>query len=340
MQHRTLGRTGLLVSPVCLGTMMFGGQTGARDANRIIAHAFDNGINFIDTADVYAGGASEKIVGKAIRKNRDKWVLATKVGLDRNSMPDEGGLSRHRVMSEVDNSLKRLGTDVIDIYYVHRHDPRTAFDEVVRTFGDLIAAGKIRYWALSNVRAWHIAHYAGLCREMNVPRPAALQPYYNLLNRSPEVELIPAAYHFGIGVVPYSPIARGLLTGKYAAGAKPPAGSRAARKDPRFMSTEWRPESLAIVEKLTAHVEKRGQSLVHFAVAWLLNSKAISSVIAGPRTFGQWQAYLGADAYPWGPEDEALVDSLVNPGQPSTPGYFDPKEPPEGRFPVHPAMKA
>ncbi|MEC9368479.1 MAG: aldo/keto reductase [Pseudomonadota bacterium] len=337
MQKRTLGRTGVMVSPICLGTMMFGGQTNQKDSARIISHAFDNGVNFIDTADVYCKGDSEVIVGKAIRKNRDQWVLASKVGLGMNMMPDGGGLSRHYVMNALEASLKRLGTDVIDIYYVHRHDPRTEMEETVRAFGDMIAAGKIRYWALSNVRAWHIAHYMGLCRALNVPQPIALQPYYNLLNRMPEVEHIPAAHHFGMGVVPYSPIARGLLTGKYAKGAKPPAGSRAARKDPRFMSTEWRDESLAVVEKLSAHVAGQRRSLVHFAVAWLLNNAAISSVIAGPRTMEQWKAYLGAEAYPWSAADEKLVDSLVTPGQPSTPGYFDPKEPAEGRFPVPPA---
>jgi aryl-alcohol dehydrogenase (NADP+) len=204
---------------------------------------------------------------------------------------------------------------------------------VVATFGDLIRQGKIREWGLSNVRAWHIPHVCHLCRDMGVPRPVALQPYYNLMNRQPEVEVLPAAKYFGLGVVPYSPIARGVLSGKYRVNQKAEEGSRAARQDKRMLESEWRPESLMIAEKLKDHAESRGITLVQWAVAWVLNNAAVSSAIAGPRTFAQWTSYFGALDYSWTKEDEALADSLVTPGHPSTAGYNDPQYEIVGRFP-------
>jgi aryl-alcohol dehydrogenase-like predicted oxidoreductase len=329
MPYRVLGSSGIKVSEIGLGTMMFGAPTDEREAQSIVDHAADNGVNFIDTADVYAGGRSEEIVGNAIRAKRARWVLATKVG--QRAAPDFG-LSRRYVMRAVDATLKRLGTDYIDLYYIHRVDPDTSWEQVAATFGDLIRAGKVREWGLSNVRAWHISHLAHLCRQMGVPQPAALQPYYNLMNRQPEVELLPAARFFGLGVVPYSPIARGVLSGKYRVNQVAEPGTRAARQDKRMMETEWRPESLIIAEKLKAHAESRGVSLVHWATAWVLNNTAVTSVIAGPRTFEQWTSYFGALDYKWTPEDEALADSLVTTGHASTHGFNDPAYPVEGRF--------
>ncbi|HEX5957781.1 MAG TPA: aldo/keto reductase [Hyphomicrobiaceae bacterium] len=334
MPVSVLGSSGIRVSRISLGTMMFGGATDEAQSRRIIDHAAQAGVNFIDTADVYAGGRSEEVVGVAIRARRDGWVLATKVG--QQPAPDvaDFGLSRRYISRSVDASLKRLGTDYIDLYYIHRVDPDTAWSQVVATFGELIRAGKIREWGLSNVRAWHIAHVVHLCRQMGVPEPAALQPYYNLMNRQPEVELLPAARHFGLGVVPYSPIARGVLSGKYQVNQAAETGSRAARQDKRMLETEWRPESLMIAAKLKAYAEARGITLVHWATAWVLNNKAVTSVIAGPRTFEQWTSYLGALDYKWTDEDEALADSLVATGHASTPGYNDPAYPIEGRFRV------
>jgi aryl-alcohol dehydrogenase-like predicted oxidoreductase len=235
-------------------------------------------------------------------------------------------------MRAVEASLKRLQSDHIDLYYIHRVDPRTPWEQTVAAFGDLIRAGKIREWGLSNVRAWHIPHVVHLCRQMGVPQPAALQPYYNLMNRQPEVELLPAARFFGLGVVPYSPLARGVLSGKYRVNRTATPGSRAARGDKRMLEAEWRPESLIIAEKLKAHTDARGTTLVHWATAWVLNNAAVASVIAGPRTFEQWTSYCGALDYQWTAEDEAMADSLVPPGHPSTPGFTDPAYPVEGRF--------
>jgi aryl-alcohol dehydrogenase-like predicted oxidoreductase len=332
MRYRVLGSSGMKVSELCVGTMVFGGATPEAEAKRIADHALDQGVNFIDTADVYTEGRSEAIVGRIIKDNRDRWILATKLGQATGPGVTDLGLSRRYMMRAVEASLKRLQTDPIDLYYTHRNDASTAWEQTIATFGDLIRQGKIREWGVSNVRAWHIPHVWHLCRELNVPAPTALQPYYNLMNRQPEVELLPAAHRFSLGVVPYSPVARGVLTGKYKVNQKAEEGSRAARQDKRMLEAEWRTESLLIAEKLKAHAEARKATLVHWAVAWVLNNKAVSSAIAGPRTFEQWTGYLGALDYKWTAEDEALANSLVTPGHPSTPGYNDPQYPVEGRF--------
>jgi aryl-alcohol dehydrogenase (NADP+) len=313
--------------------MMFGAQTSEADSKKIIDHAAESGINFIDTANVYANGASETVLGNVLKATRNRWVVATKVAVQTGANVTDAGLSRRHIMQAADASLKRLQTDHIDLYYTHRVDPAASWEQVITSFGDLIRQGKIREWALSNARAWHIAHVCNLCRQMGVPPPTALQPYYNLMNRQPEVEVLPAAQHYGLGVVPYSPLARGVLTGKYKVNQKAEPGSRAARQDKRMMETEWRPESLIIAEKLKEHTENRGVSLVHWATAWVLNNSAITSVIAGPRTFEQWSGYLGALDYKWTAEDEALADSLVPPGYPSAHGFKDPDYPVLGRFP-------
>jgi aryl-alcohol dehydrogenase-like predicted oxidoreductase len=193
--------------------------------------------------------------------------------------------------------------------------------------------GKARYWGVSNLRAWHIAEIAHQCAVQGVPRPAVLQPYYNAMNRQPETEVLPAARYYGLGVASYSPIARGILTGKYAPGAPPESGTRAARQDKRILETEWRPESLEIAQKIKAHAERRGGTALDFAVAWVLNNQSITAVIAGPRTFEQWTGYLGYSSYKWTIDDEALIDSFVATGHPSTPGFNDPQYPVIGRFP-------
>jgi aryl-alcohol dehydrogenase-like predicted oxidoreductase len=332
MDFRRLGDSGLEVSVLCLGTMMFGDRTDAATAKKIIASAWDAGVNFIDTADVYANGASERIIGQAIAENRMRWILATKVGNIMTKKPHDGGLSRRWIMQACDDSLKRLATDYIDVYYLHKDDFDTPLEETVDAIGDLIRAGKIRYFGVSNYRGWRIAEVVGLCAELGVPQPVVCQPYYNLFNRTPEVEILPACDYYGIGVVPYSPLARGLLTGKYVPGADAPAESRVGRKDQRMMETEFRSESLAIAQKLRTHAEKKGLTLTQFALAWVLSNRIVTSLIAGPRTFEQWTDYLTALGKTLDAEDEALVDSLVTPGHPSTPGYNDPAYPFYGRI--------
>jgi len=331
MDYRRLGRSGLEVSPICLGTMMFGDRTDAAESTRIVDAAADAGINFIDTADKYAEGESERIVGKAIRAKRRHWILATKVGNPMTRRPHDGGISRRWILQACDDSLARLGTDAIDIYYLHKDDHATPLEESVAAMGDLIRAGKIRHWGVSNVRGWRIAEAVRVCGELGVPRPVVCQPYYNAMNRQPENDILPACHHYGIGVVPYSPLARGVLTGKYAKDVQPPAESRVGRKDKRMMETEFREESLAIAQKIKAHAERKGMTPGHCAFAWVLRNPIVSSVIAGPRTMEQWSDYLAGLGKAFDADDETLVDSLVSPGHPSTAGYNDPAYPLTGR---------
>jgi aryl-alcohol dehydrogenase-like predicted oxidoreductase len=333
MQYRNLGRSGLKVSPICLGTMMFGGPTDEATAGRIVGSAREAGINFIDTANVYTEGRSEEITGRAIKAERNAWILATKVANPTGPGINDHGLSRVHVMRAAEDSLRRLGTAFIDIYYLHKEDHDTPLSETVRAMADLVRAGKIRHFGVSNHRSWRVAEICRLCDEFGIDRPVVSQPYYNAFNRMPETEHLPACAHYGLGVVPYSPLARGVLTGKYDPDAPPPAESRAGRQDTRMMQTEWRPESLRIARTLKEHAEARGITAGQFATAWVLNNRLITGVIAGPRTEAQWQEYLGALDYAFTPEDEALVDGFVAAGHPTTPGYNDPAYPLEGRVP-------
>jgi aryl-alcohol dehydrogenase-like predicted oxidoreductase len=333
MDYRHLGSNGIEVSPLCLGTMMFGGPTDETTAARIIARAREQGINFIDTADVYNQGKSEEIVGRAIARARHGWVLATKIGQPTDPGPNSRGTSRLYAVQATERSLRRLGTDVIDILYLHREDHRTPMGETVRAVAHLVRQGKIRYFGLSNYRAWRIGEICRLCDEEGIDRPVVSQPLYNVLNRQIEVEHLPACGYYGLGVVPYSPLARGVLTGKYDADAPAPEGTRAARQDKRMMETEWRPESLRIAQKLAEHARSRGMTPSQFAMAWLLNERLVTAAIAGPRTEAQWEDYLGALTVRFTAEDEALVDELVMTGHASTPGYNDPAYRIEGRNP-------
>ena len=331
MEYRKLGTSGVKVSRLCLGAMMFGGQTDEATARRIIDKARDAGINFIDTADGYNAGESEAVVGRAIKAGRDHWVLATKLGNPAGKAPNQGGLSRKWVMQAADASLKRLGADFIDVYYLHKEDHDTPLAETVHALGDLIRQGKLRYFGVSNYRAWRLAEICNLCDRLGIDRPVVSQPYYNAMNRTPEVEHLPACGHYGLGVVPYSPLARGVLTGKYDPDKPPPGDTRAGRNDRRMMQSEWRRESLVIAQTLKAHAEKRGVTAGQFAINWVLNNRLITGAIAGPRTEAQWDEYVGALKYTFTAEDEALVDALVPAGHPSTPGFNDPAYPLEGR---------
>ena len=327
MQYRTLGKSNLQVSALCLGTMMFGDQTGQDEAAAIVADARAHGVNYIDTADVYTKGASETMLGSLLKGQRHEWVLATKLGNKMSDRVNESHYSRSWMLRELDNSLQRLQTDHVDILYMHRDVIGMDLEEPLRAIDAMLRAGKIRYWGVSNFRGWRIAEIMRIAGQMGMPGPTVCQPYYNLLTRMPEVEILPACNHYGIGVTSYSPVARGVLTGKYAPGQAPAEGTRAARGDKRMSETEFREESLVIAQTLKAHAQAKGITLAQFATAWVLAHRAVSSVIAGPRTLQQWQDYLPALDYTVAPDDEALVDSLVRPGHPSTPGFTDPAYP-------------
>jgi len=331
VDYRNLGRSGLKVSPLCLGTMMFGGATDEPTAQRIIAKAREAGVNFIDSADAYNGGRSEEVTGRAISNQRDQWVLATKLANPMGEGPNMGGLSRKWIMGAADASLRRLGTDYIDIYYLHKEDLSTTLAETVRAMGDLVRAGKIRYFGVSNYKSWRVAEICAICDRLGIDRPVVSQPYYNAMNRMPEVEHLPACAYYGLGAVPYSPLARGVLTGKYAPDAEAPPDTRAGRKDRRMLQAEWRSESLHLAQAIKQHAEQRGMTAGQFAVLWVLNNALVTATIAGPRTEAQWDGYVTALDHKFTAADEALIDRLVPPGHPSTPGFSDPAYPIEGR---------
>jgi aryl-alcohol dehydrogenase-like predicted oxidoreductase len=331
MDYRSLGHSGLKVSPLCLGTMMFGEPTSEATALRIMDRAREQGINFIDTADAYNEGLSEEIVGRGVAANRGWWIVATKICSPTEAGPNGGGLSRHHMFRAIEGNLRRLRIDAIDILYFHRPDKTTPMSETIHALSDLVRQGKVRNFGLSNHRAWQIAEICHLCDRAGIDRPIISQPYYNALNRTPEVEHLPACAHLGLGVFPYSPLARGVLTGKYLPGVAPSEDTRAGRRDKRMLETEWRAESLEIARQLAEHARALAITPGQFALAWLLNTRLITGAVVGPRTEEQWEDYFGALQYRYTPEDEALVDRLVTPGHSSTPGYNDPAYPIEGR---------
>jgi aryl-alcohol dehydrogenase-like predicted oxidoreductase len=236
------------------------------------------------------------------------------------------------MLRAIEGSLARLQTDYIDLYYLHVDNPAFPLETTIATLGRLIAAGKIRHFGVSNFRGWRIAEVVRACDALGVERPVVCQPYYNMMNRTPVVEILPACHHYGIGVVPYSPIARGVLSGKYVPGQAPPADSRVARKDIRIMETEFREESLVIAQKVRERAEAKGMTATQFAYHWVLRNRIISAVIAGPRTSAQWQEYVDGVEKTLDADDDAFVDGLVRPGHPSTPGYTDPRYPFFGRL--------
>ncbi len=334
MDYTYLGQSGLRVSRICLGTMDFGDGMDEATATKVVDSAREAKVNFVDTADAYTNGASETMLGKLIAKDRDKWVLATKVGQQDGPPERKQGLSRRWMLHAIDESLRRLQTDYVDIYYMHHRDRDTPLRESIEAMRDIIASGKASYWGFSNYYGWEIGEIVRLCDETGCPRPVIAQPMYNIVMRQIENDYLPACAHYGIGVAPFSPLARGALTGKYRAEGQPPAGSRGARGDNSLLTRDLSPQVFQVIEALRAHCETRGISMVEFAIQWVLHNKTISTVIAGPRTLEHWQAYLGAMKQKLTAEDEKLVNGLVASGHPSTPGLIWSRHPPFGRKPV------
>ena len=331
MDYTTLGNSGLRVSRICLGTMDFGDGMDEKTAAQVIDLAREAKVNFIDTADAYNKGAAETMVGKLIAKDRDHWVLATKVGQQDGPVHRKQGLSRKWMLQAIDESLQRLGTDYVDIYYMHHRDRETPLLESVEAMGDIIASGKASYWGFSNHYGWEIGEIIRLCDQTGTPRPVIAQPMYNLVMRMAENDYLPACAHYGIGVAPFSPLARGALSGKYREGVPPPNDSRAARGDSSLLTRDFSKQTFAAVEAIRAHVADRGMTPADFAVLWVLNNRTVSSVIAGPRTLEQWAAYIGALKHTFTAADEKFVDGLVAKGHPATPGLIWSRHPPMGR---------
>lgn len=326
-----LGASGLKVSRLWLGAMMFGDQTAHDEAARMVDAAREAGVNAIDTANSYAGGESERIVGRLIAADRERWIVATKAANPTGSGPNDRGLSRRHLLRAVDASLSRLQTDWIDVLYLHRDDETTPVEETAAAVATLIESGRVHYFGVSNFRAWRAARLAETCRAMGVPQPIVCQPPYNAMTRGIETELLPCCAHYGIAVVAYSPLARGVLSGKYRAGTAPPEGTRAARSDRRLLQTELRDESLVLAQRMAEHAQQRGLAPAALALGWVWNNALVHGLVGGPRTFEQWQQYLDALAAPFTAEDEAFVSSLVPAGHASTPGWTDPLYPVTGR---------
>ena len=331
MKYRSLGCSGVKVSPICLGAMMFGGATSETDSIQIIQRAIDAGINFLDTANVYNQGESERIVGKAVRSMRDDVVIATKVRGSMGEGVNQSGASRYHIMMQVEESLKRLGTDRIDLYYLHSPDPTTPVEESLNALDDCVRQGKVRYIGCSNFKAWQVCEALWTSDRMNLGKFVCVQPLYNIVNRDVEAELLPFCNTYGLGIVPYSPLARGVLTGKYLLGQLPPPGSRAARQDRRMHQTEFREESFEVAQKLKPLAAAYGKTVTQFALAWVLANPIITSVIIGPRTMEQLEDNLGGLDCVLSPADEAEIDQLVPPGEHTGKGYGDPLYPVMGR---------
>ncbi len=331
MKYRTLGRCGVKVSELCLGTMMFGDPTPEAESREIIDTALDAGINFLDTADKYNAGLSEEVVGRAIRRCRDDIVLATKVTLPMGDGPNDRGSGRKHIRVGVEASLKRLGTDYIDLYYLHTPDPETPLEETLGALDDLVSAGKVLYVGCSNFWAWQVTRALGVQALHGWGPFVAIQPLYNMANRDVEVELLPMAAELGLGVVTYSPLARGVLTGKYKAGGKPPADSRAARGNVRLLQTEYREANFELAERLGGIASEAGCTRSQLALAWVMANPLVTAPIIGPRTMGQLQDNLAALEVEITAEIEAAMDELVPPGEHAGRGFRDPSFPVKGR---------
>ena len=322
MEPRPLGRTGLSVSPLTLGSMEFGTKTGEVEAGRLFECAVEAGITFIDTANVYAGGHSEEIVGRLIASQRDRLVLATKfsVAMD-ESDPNSGGTSRRTVMASCEASLRRLNTDYIDVYYIHRPSTQTAIDETLRALDDLIHAGKIRYIGMSGSAGWQVVEALWCAHDLGINRPVVEQAAYHLLDRRPERELVPAALTHGTALTVWSPLAGGLLTGKYLDANM----SRGARLSPdnEWGAKHFTPAANAAVSALAEIASQRGVSLTALSLAWTLQRPGVASVVVGPRNLEQFKGQLAALDVVLDLDTLAAIDRVVPPGGVTVPYFLD-----------------
>ncbi|MEO6053229.1 MAG: aldo/keto reductase [Chthoniobacterales bacterium] len=333
MSYRPLGRTGVKVSPLCLGCMMFGGGTSPEDSYPIIDHALDNGINFLDTANVYSRGKSEEITGEALHRNgkREKIILATKVnGRMEGEDPNACGNTRRHIIAQCEASLRRLKTDYIDLYQIHRPQPDVPIDETLRAMDDLIRSGKVRYIGTSTFAAWQCVEALWTSEKLNLNRFVSEQPPYNILDRRVERELFPMAQTNGYAIIPWSPLAGGLLTGKYRRNEKAPAGSRYETVGENvIMQRRYHDGIFDVCEGLQAIADKHSAPISQIALAWTLHHPAVTAPIIGPRTMEQLKDNLSALKITLDTEDYAAIDLLVPPGRMVSPYY-------ESAFGPHP----
>lgn len=294
MKVKRLGRTGLKVTEICLGTMTFGYQCDEQASFRIMDSAAELGVNFIDTADVYpvpvsleTAGRTEEIVGNWLRGKRDDFVLATKCRMQMGPRPNDAGLSRKHILSAIDASLRRLQTDYVDLYQVHAPDPETPIDETLSALDSIVKSGKARYVGCSNFQAWQLAKSLWASDRRGLARFDSVQPRYNLLFREIEHDLFPLCQDQGVGVIVYNPLAGGFLTGKHRGGAPPAENTRFAVAGGLYMDRYWNDASFQAVERLREFFAARGKSLTHAAVAWVLKQPAVTSAIVGATSADQ-----------------------------------------------------
>jgi aryl-alcohol dehydrogenase-like predicted oxidoreductase len=331
MEMRVLGSTGLRVSPLCLGAMMFGawGNTDHDESVRIIHKALDSGINFVDTADVYSAGESEEIVGKALAGGRrDRVVLATKAHASMGEDPNEGGNSRRWLIRECENSLRRLGTDHIDLYQIHRPDPSADIDETLAALTDLIRAGKICYAGSSTFPSSQIIEAQWVAQRRGRERFVCEQPPYSIVVRGVEAEVLPVCQRYGMGVIPWSPLGGGWLSGRYRKDAPGPVSRRAERIPLRYdMSLPGNQAKLEAAEQLAVLADGAGLSLIHLALGFVISHPAVTSAIIGPRTMEHLDSQLGAAEVVLTADVLDQIDKIVPPGtnlNPPDRGYEPP----------------
>jgi len=279
MEYRNLGKSGLKVSEIGLGTNQFGGKVDQADTNSILDAAIDKGINFIDTADIYQKGRSEDAIGNGLIGKRDKVLLATKVFYKVGEGPNDSGASRQHIMKGVEDSLRRLQTDRIDLYQIHRWDENTPIEETMQSLDDLVSSGKVRYIGASNFTSWQLTHSNAVASLMGWTKFVSIQPHYHMFERDIEKDLIPACNYLGIGILPYFPLAGGFLTGKYKADQPAPSGSRGEKSE--YVQKYLKADKFGLLDALTEFSEKRGHKINELAHAYLLAQPMVSSVISG-----------------------------------------------------------
>ena len=330
MQYRSLGRTGVMVSELCLGCMNFGGPTPETDSYAIIDRAIDAGVNFFDTANVYVRGESERVTGRALKRNgkRQQIVLATKAHgrMDDDDILAAGNNRRHLIQA-CEDSLRRLGTDYIDLYQIHRPDPDIPIDETLRALDDLIRSGKVRYIGSSTFPAWRVMESIWVAKELGLNRFVCEQPPYHLLDRSIERELIPLAQTYGVGIIPWSPLARGFLAGRYKRGQPIPGDSRFGRDGERDAALQRRADKhfsdlgYDLLEAITDMAEAKGCSVSQLALAWVISKPGVTSAIIGPRTMGHLEDNVGAVSVTLDAADHSRIDQISEPELATVPYY-------------------
>ena len=338
MDYRTLGRSGCAVSSMCLGTMTFGTETGEAGAHQQLDQFIDAGGTLVDTADVYSAGASEEIIGRWFASRpaqvTERVVLATKGRFPLGGAPNDAGLSAVHLTRALDASLRRLGRDAVDLYQVHAYDPLTPLEETLRTLDGFVRSGKIRYYGLSNFTGWQLTKTVHLARELNVAPPVTLQPQYSLLAREIEWEIVPAATDAGLGLLPWSPLGGGWLSGKYRRDERPAGATRLGEDPDRGMEAYDRRSSdrtWRVIDAIQTVAEDRGASMAEVALAWVTGRPAVSSTILGARTTDQLQANLRAAGLRLTPEETAVLDAASDP---------DPVDYPYGELGVQQRMRS